>query len=112
MDLDDEILPPVECNALWLDCIKMETEKEFRKVLNSLYAQEEKLHEVKANIIIYRLGDYGDSDTFFVIGDENTIVLSRKIHLSWGRNTRTYSRRVMEKFLTVHFPPLYQAEKV
>lgn len=42
MDLDDEILPPVECNALWLDCIKMETEKEFRKVLNSLYAQEEK----------------------------------------------------------------------
>lgn len=60
----------------------METEKEFRKVLNSLYVQEEKLHEVKANIIIYRLGDYGDSDTFFVIGDENAIVLSRKIHLS------------------------------
>lgn len=112
MDLDDEILPPVECNALWLDCIKMETEKEFRKVLNSLYAQEEKLHEVKANIIIYKLGDYGDSDTFFVIGGENAIVLSRKIHLSWGRNTRTHSRRVMEKFLTVHSPPLYQAEKV
>lgn len=37
---------------------------------------------LKQTLFIYRLGDYGDSDTFFVIGDENAIVLSRKIHLS------------------------------
>lgn len=71
-------------NAMRCDWIvlKWRLKKNFGKFLIHCMHKRKKLHEVKANIIIYRLGDYGDSDTFFVIGDENAIVLCRKIHLS------------------------------
>ena len=71
-------------NAMRCDWIvlKWRLKKNFGKFLIHCMHKRKNCMRLKQTLFIYRLGDYGDSDTFFVIGDENAIVLSRKIHLS------------------------------